>query len=136
MRDLLTLLEAVEKNCPLPTQNLELNTKNRDRAIKADHIQYGPLNVQEPGDYWQGIADHWNTTVEAAKESVCENCAAFDISPRMLECMPGPLEDEDGYLGYCWMHKFKCHSARTCRTWAAGGPIDTDETSIEWQTEE
>ena len=24
--------------CPLPTQDLELNTKNRDSAIKADYI--------------------------------------------------------------------------------------------------
>ena len=33
---------------------------------------------------------------------------AFDISPRMKECMPGPtsepIEDKEGYLGYCWMH--------------------------------
>jgi len=135
MRDLINVLEAIEKNCPLATQDLELNTKNRDAAIRADHIQYGPLNVDVPGDYWKDIAEHWNTTEEAAKASLCSNCAAFDISPRMLECMPGELEDEDGYLGYCWMHKFKCHSARTCRTWAAGGPIDTDETSLSWDKE-
>ena len=135
MRDLINLLEAIEKNCPLATQDLELNTKNRDASIGADHIQYGPLNVDVPGDYWKDIAKHWNTTEEAAKASLCSNCAAFDISPRMLECMPGELEDEDGYLGYCWMHKFKCHSARTCRTWAAGGPIDTDQTSFSWEKE-
>ena len=35
--------------CPPATQDLELNTKNRDAAIKADHIKYGPLNVDEPG---------------------------------------------------------------------------------------
>ena len=52
--------------CPLPTQNLELNTKNRDSAIKADYIKYGPLNVDEPGDYWDELAEHWDTTVEAA----------------------------------------------------------------------
>jgi len=135
MRDLIALVEAAESNCPLATQDLELNTKNRDAAIQADHIQYGPLNVDVPGDYWKDIAEHWNTTEEAAKASLCSNCAAFDISPRMLECMPGELEDEDGYLGYCWMHKFKCHSARTCRTWAAGGPIDTDQTSLSWDKE-
>ena len=39
--------------CPAATQDLELNTKNRDAAIKAEHIQYGPLNVDEPGDYWK-----------------------------------------------------------------------------------
>ena len=41
--------------CPAATQDLKLNTKNRDAAIKADHIQYGPLNVDEPGDYWQEV---------------------------------------------------------------------------------
>ena len=89
------LYEAA-KACPLPTQDLELNTKNRDSAIKADYIKYGPLNVDEPGDYWEKLAEHWDTTVEAAKQSLCANCAAFDISPRMEDCMPGPLQDEDG----------------------------------------
>lgn len=46
--------------------------------------------------------------------------------------MPGSVQ-EDGELGYCWMHHFKCHSARTCYTWAAGGPILEDEISEEWQ---
>ncbi len=91
------------------------------------------LNVDEPGDYWDELAEHWDTTVEAAKQSLCANCAAFDISPRMEDCMPGPLSDEDGRLGYCWMHSFKCHSARTCRTWAKGGPIEKDSISYEWQ---
>ena len=117
--------------CPLPTQDLELNTKNRNSAIKADYIKYGPLNLTDEG-YWELAAKHWNTTVEVAKESKCKNCVAFDISERMLECMPGSVQ-EDGYLGYCWMHSFKCHSERTCYTWAAGGPIDTNKVSYEWQ---
>ena len=28
---------------------------------------------------------------------------------------------------------FKCHSARSCNTWAAGGPINEDEVSYDWQ---
>jgi hypothetical protein len=122
-----------EQTCPLPTRDLKINTQNRDKAIKENHIKYGPLNVDEPGNYWEELADHWDTTVKAAKKSICGNCAAFDIAPRMLECMPGELEDSDGQLGYCWMHEFKCHSARTCRTWAKGGPIETDKTSMSWQ---
>ena len=43
------------------------------------------------------------------------------------------LKDKDGELGYCWMHHFKCHSARSCRTWAKGGPISEDSKSAEWQ---
>ena len=52
--------------CPPATQDLELNTKNRDSAIQAEHIQYGPLNVEQPGNFWERIAEYWNTTVEAA----------------------------------------------------------------------
>jgi len=48
--------------------------------------------------------------------------------------MPGETSDEDGELGYCWMHHFKCHSARSCRTWAKGGPITEDEVSLDWQS--
>ena len=119
--------------CPPATQDLKMNTRNRDSAIKAPHVQYGPLNVDLPGDFWEDIAKHWNTTTEAAKKSKCSNCVAFDISPRMDACLPGPVSDKDGRLGYCWMHHFKCHSARGCRTWAKGGPIKEDKISFEWQ---
>ena len=124
-------LYEAEMACPLPTQDLELNTKNRNSAIKADYIQYGPLNLEDE-EYWERAAEHWNTSVEVAKKSKCKNCVAFDISERMLECMPGSVQN-DGYLGYCWMHSFKCHSERTCYTWASGGPIDTNKVSHEWQ---
>jgi len=125
---------SIGVKCPAATQDLELNTRNRDNAIQADYIQYGPLNVDEPGDYWEKIADHWDTTEEAAEQSLCGNCSAFDISPRMKECMPGETSDEDGELGYCHMHHFKCHSARTCYTWAKGGPIEGDGISEDWQS--
>tara|TARA_B110000977_G_scaffold51743_1_gene70317 strand:- start:2778 stop:3191 length:414 start_codon:yes stop_codon:yes gene_type:complete len=127
------LSELAKDNCPVPTQDLEKNTKNRDSAIQAKHIQYGPLNVDTPGSYWKDIATYWNTTLEAAKGTNCSNCVAFDISPRMDECMPGKTSDVDGKLGYCWMHKFKCHSARSCRTWAKGGPIESNEVSYDWK---
>ena len=118
-------------DCPPATQDLELNTKNRDATLK--NFNYGPLNVSEPGDYWEKIAEYWKTDIKAAKASNCGNCVAFDISPRMDDCMPGETSDEDGRLGYCWMHHFKCHSARSCHTWAKGGPIDDDEKSLDWQ---
>ena len=125
------------RQCPASTQDLKLNTANRDRAIKADFITYGPLNVEDPGDYWKKIAAKWKTTEEAARKSQCGVCTAFDVSPRMLKCIPGktsePVKDEHGILGYCWMHHFKCHSARSCNTWAAGGPIKEDKDSYEWQ---
>ena len=121
--------------CPPATQDLELNTKNRNSSIQAEHIQYGPLNLSDK-EYWRRAAEHWNTEPAVAVKSRCFNCVAFDISPKMLECLPGPvsepIEDKEGKLGYCWMHHFKCHSARTCYTWAAGGPIQDDRVSAQW----
>ena len=117
--------------CPAATQSVQINTRNRDATVR--QFGYGPLNVDRPGDFWEEIAEAWDTSEEAARASLCANCVAFDISPRMEACMPGPVSDEDGRLGYCWMHHFKCHSARTCRTWAKGGPITEDEVSLEWQ---
>lgn len=133
IRETLALVSEAAKDlvCPPATQDLKLNTKNRDSAIKADHIQYGPLNLADE-EYWERAAEHWNTKTSVAKKSNCSNCVAFDISPRMKDCMPGSVT-KDGELGYCWMHHFKCHSARTCYTWAAGGPITDDEKSSSWQ---
>ena len=93
---------------------------------------YGPLNFKNPADYWKKAAKLWDTTEESAKESLCGNCVAFDVSPRMEKCMPGKTSDDYGKLGYCWMHHFKCHSARTCETWAAGGPITDNKISLDW----
>lgn len=120
-----------ELACPVAAGDLKVNTENRDRTIK--QFNYGPLNVDVPGDYWKDIAEYWDTTEEAARASNCGNCVAFDISKRMKDCLPGDTFDEDGELGYCWMHHFKCHSARSCHTWAKGGPIKKDSESAEWQ---
>ena len=48
------LYEAVMA-CPIATQDLEVNTKNRDASIKADYIKYGPLNLSDEG--YQLLAD-------------------------------------------------------------------------------
>ena len=105
------ILKTLKKMlCPPATQDIEMNTRNRDATTK--NFNYGPQDVNK---------------------SLCGNCVAFDISPRMDECMPGPVSDGDGRLGYCWMHHFKCHSKRSCHTWAKGGPIKKDKISKEWQ---
>ena len=126
------LFKAIANACPLPTRNLKLNTKNRDAAGESKHIQYGPLNLDDEV-FWMRLAKFWKTTPKVVKKSRCGNCAAFDISPKMKKCMPGELSDEAGHLGYCWMHNFKCHSARVCRTWVVGGPIESDEVSEGWK---
>jgi hypothetical protein len=129
-------LNEAEDSCPAATQDVRLNTRNRDASIQAEEIKYGPANVDAPGDYWEKLADHWDTPVASAKKMLCGNCVAFDISPRMKKCMPGPVSEGAGELGYCHMHHFKCHSLRTCRTWAKGGPISDDSKSAEWSKRE
>ena len=122
---------AAGLSCPAATQDVAINTKNRN-ATRKNH-DYGPLNPAEPGDYWEKLAKKWQTTEEAAKKSLCGNCVAFDISPRMKDCMPGAVSEGAGELGYCWMHHFKCASLRSCDTWAFGGPISKNEVSADWQ---
>ena len=41
LRDI--ILKENNKTCPAATQDLILNTKNRDAAVKAEHIQYGKI---------------------------------------------------------------------------------------------
>lgn len=164
------LYEQVKKYvCPPATQDVDLNTKNRN-ATREDHA-YGPMNPLQPSKgYWKSLASKWEgATVEEAAGMRCGNCIAFDISPRMRDCMPisqeqyldnpgegkeiDPMDAADAAMidkniedfpmfpkegayvgfGYCWMHHFKCHSARSCDTYAAGGPLATDEDSHKWQ---
>ena len=127
--------------CPAPTQDLALNTRNRQFAI--DVYDYGPPNPQRPSLwYWKKLASKvWKIPkkkvtpqqVGDIKSMRCSNCVAFDVSDRMEECMPGPVTYA-GKLGYCWMHDFKCASLRSCATWAGGGPIVDDEVSYDWQS--
>jgi hypothetical protein len=133
MRDLINLVEAVERGCPPATQSIELNLKNRKKAI--DEYMYGPLDPNQPNEeYWAGIADEWNMDdPESAKSARCGNCAAFDITEEMQNCIstgigsePGsdPADTIDaGTLGYCKFLKFKCAAKRTCSAWVEGGPI-------------
>jgi hypothetical protein len=97
---------------------------------------YGPLNPDEPNDeYWQALGSEWNVDVKTAKQQRCGNCAVFVITSSMKDCISQGLTgenqsdefdaiDEAGELGYCEAFDFKCASARTCRAWVAGGPID------------
>jgi hypothetical protein len=166
-----------QMRCPRATQDqgMPLNIANRQSTI--DKYEYGPPNPARPSNwYWKNLAitvwklskkmfDNKQDEAEILgdiRSMRCANCVAFDVSPRMESCMPGPvsastpkankpieslqyrvgsidavdLEWNDagaGKLGYCWMHHFKCYSARSCSTWAAGGPITKDSVSNEWQ---
>jgi hypothetical protein len=118
--------------CPIATQDIRTNLKNRQHAI--DTAQYGPPNPAEPNEaFWQKIAATWGTDVEQAKTMRCGNCAVFIRTPEMLKCIETGLAKgdsaQDAYdvtsqaeLGYCEAFDFKCAASRVCRAWVAGGP--------------
>ena len=119
--------------CPVATQDVSVNLKNRQSAI--DGAAYGPLNPSQPNDeFWERLADKWSVTVDQAKQSRCGNCAAFIQTSKMLQCIDTGLaaggatgSEWDtvaaGDLGYCEAFDFKCASNRTCDAWITGGPI-------------
>ena len=133
---------ALSDRCPEPTRNIELNTKNRDRAIRM--FDYGPPNPSQPSEwFWKKLAKRWSVNpgpeqIKEVKSMRCGNCGVFDVSPAMKACMPRTYEP-DAYeaaamasgavLGYCWAHSFKCASTRTCATWVQGPAISSDARS-------
>ena len=143
MINLLDILsEAEVAKCPAPTQNIELNLQNRQKAI--NEFGYGPLNPNEPNEkFWQAKVDMWKLdSVKEAKEARCANCAAFDITTKTLDCIAKGIGDDEGsedpfdvieagHLGYCRFLKFKCAAARTCDAWVVGGPLDDEKVDDE-----
>jgi starvation-inducible DNA-binding protein len=122
------------EGCPIATQDIETNLKNRQTAI--DKAHYGPLNPSLPNrTFWMAKADMWNVSAAEAQTSLCGNCAAFNQTPKILDCIDqglaaggsGTTEAWDtikaGDLGYCEAWDFKCASSRTCDAWITGGPI-------------
>ena len=133
MRHLIDRMEAIERGCPPATQSIDVNLKNRQKAI--DEYGYGPLDPNEPNEeFWQAKAAEWNMTdPDQARTALCGNCAAFDKSEDMLDCIAKGIGTEPasdphdtidaGDLGYCKFLKFKCAAKRTCDAWVEGGPI-------------
>ena len=132
-----SVTEAPDNKCPPATQDITLNLKNRQKAI--DEYGYGPLNPDMPNNkFWMAKQDEWNLdSVEEAQQSLCGNCAAFDIRQDTLDCIAQGIdadnpEDAEGVidagdLGYCKFLKFKCASRRTCDAWVTGGPLRDKE---------
>lgn len=123
---------AVGPSCPKATLDVEENAKNRNWTI--DHFAYGPLNPDYPDPgFWERKAELWNSDVETVQTARCGNCAAFDQSNKILECILEGINEkqaanpmdvlERADLGYCQLFKFKCASARTCDAWLYGSPI-------------
>ena len=122
------LLVDEESVCPPATQDVQLNLENRQKAI--DEAMYGPLDIKNPGDYWETIAEKWDVPVEEAKGEICGNCAAFNLTKKVLNCIAEGIGGEDawdvveaGDLGYCEIYKFKCNANRSCFAHIDGGAI-------------
>lgn len=112
-------------------KDFHINLENRNHAI--DEYGYGPLNPNEDSsDFWNEKAKLWKTTVEEAKKSRCDNCAAFNRTPEVLKAIGdalGPVGDkivEKANLGYCEFFNFKCAGERTCDAWVVNGPLKED----------
>ena len=136
MRNLIRIVEAASKGCPLATYDIDVNLKNRQRAI--DEYHYGPANPDEPGDYWKSAAKRWDITEKTAKTMRCGNCAAFDVSDKMWACIESGIKGNEknadamasihrADLGYCNFHHFKCAGTRSCTSWITGGAIDNKD---------
>lgn len=136
MRNYIRIVEATNKGCPVATHDIDLNLKNRQTAI--DKYHYGPANPEEPGNYWKDAAKVWNINENTAKTMRCANCAAFDVSDKMRQCIEDGIKGNesavDGMasidkadLGYCNFHHFKCAGSRSCSSWIAGGAIDNKD---------
>lgn len=132
--------------CPIATRDITINLQNRGKAI--DKANYGPMNPREPNDrYWQQLAAKWDVPVEEAMSMRCGNCAAFNQTERMMDCIAqglggrGQIDDpmetmEAGNLGFCEIFDFKCAAERTCDAWIVGGPITDEEEGDEYGEDE
>lgn len=128
------------KTCPIATQDVSVNLKNRNHAFK--EYGYGPPNPDEANTaFWMKKATMYNAPTATVKGMRCGNCAAFIQTPKMMECIVGGLEkdeneDELSYdeefvaaadLGYCDLFQFTCAANRTCDAWKSGGPITKEK---------
>ena len=131
-RKYINIVEAANKGCPIATYDIDVNLKNRQKAI--DEYHYGPANPEQAEDYWTKSAKMFNVSTDTAKTMLCGNCAAFDVSDSMRACISTGIKgDEAGVdanasinladLGYCNFLHFKCAGARSCKAWVTGGPI-------------
>lgn len=130
---------VTKRQCPIAIQDIDVNLKNRQKAI--DEYFYGPANPEVPGSYWKDAAKRWKIDEKTASTMKCENCAAFDVSDKIRQCMDmfvkgdEPATDamatiEKADLGYCNFLHFKCAGTRSCTAWVTGGAIDNKDRTM------
>ena len=128
------------KVCPVATQDIKVNLKNRNNAFK--NFGYGPPDPSLPNEvFWMKKAKMYNAPTSTIKGMRCGNCAAFIQTPKMMECIKSGLEKDENEgelsydenfvkaanLGYCDLFQFTCAAARTCDAWKSGGPITKEK---------
>ena len=135
--------QAAVKKCPIATQDITVNLKNRGHAIT--QAAYGPENPDLPNvPFWKKKADTWDVSVNDAKKSRCGNCAVFNVSVEIRDCIANGIGNEaDPWgsikladMGYCEIFDFKCAATRTCDAWVVGGPNtgeQNDDTEMEME---
>jgi hypothetical protein len=131
-----SVLGEVEKRAiPEAIVDIHVNLENRQHAI--DEYLYGPMNPDEPGDYWERLGEVWGVPADEASTTRCGNCAAFNVKDEIVEAIADNISDEGedvaeaAGLGYCELFQFKCASARSCSAWLTGGPLTDDEVDEE-----
>jgi hypothetical protein len=123
-------------NCPTATIDIHINLRNRQEAI--DEYMYGPANPEKPGDYWKKLGDTWGIDEKTASTMRCGNCAAFDVSDKILKCIEKGIKGKESEvdamatihkanLGYCNLFHFKCAADRSCGAWLTGGAIENSD---------
>lgn len=126
-------LDATKK-CPEEASDPALNNEKRGEATKK--AMYGPANPElENDEYWEEYAKHapGEPNPEEARTMICGNCAFFNVTKRILECLEDSVADEPveqfnaGMFGYCEKWDFYCREERSCLSWASGGPIKDKE---------
>lgn len=136
MQRYIRLVEAANRGCPVATYDIDVNLRNRQKAI--DNYEYGPANPDEPGDYWKKAARRWNIAEKTAKTMRCGNCAAFDVSDKMWQCIEDGIKGDEraadamatihkADLGFCNFLHFKCAGSRSCSAFVTGGAIDNKD---------
>lgn len=145
MRRMSDSLFEAKTGCPVATQNIDVNIRNRQIAITK--YGYGPANPTdeeaENTAFWDKKAAMWKTTVENVKSMRCGNCAAFNVSDKMRDCIARGMKDEGNDpmatiekadIGYCAFLHFKCAGDRTCDAWVVGGAVDNKDLTERFKT--
>ena len=119
----------------LPAQLLysEVNIANHLLAIKYEAL--GPIDPREPNpEFWAAKVEKWQVLEGEARTRLCMNCAHYDNSPEIVECMqntwepiklqelpidPAPVDIPGDLSACCTRWTITCTAMRTCDAWEA-----------------